>query len=588
MSINNGNGKRGNISTSLLTSTQSLEKAPTTSIPKQTTSRNNVKFKQPVILKQSRFWSRSILWVLMGVVTSTVIWANFTKIEEAVSAQGKLEPTGTVKEVQAPINGVVKEIHIKDGNSVKAGQTLLTLDPTTALSQLKSLKQIRASLIQENKFYYSLLRSEPISDSSVKIPATMLNLAKSRSTIAAENRLYRTQLNGSPNSTNNLSSEEQQRLQARLAELNSRLANIRLQAQQAQQKSRQNQLQLANAITTLPITQQTLVLNQKKLVVNQQGLGLDQEKLRLDYSNLKISEDIAKNLEDITKEGAYPRLQLHKQQQEVIQQKQNVFTQQQQILQQKQQILQQQQQVLEQRSSVINLESQAKQFIEEEKRLQLEIAGAQAQLINSAAVSKEDLLAKITSNEKNIAEIDTQITKAIIDNEKRIAENDSQISQTQMNLKYQEIKAPTNGIIFELKANTRGFVVTNSDTIVKIVPADALISKVYITNKDIGFVKEGMTVDVRIDSFPFSEFGDIKGKLVWIGSDALPPDQIYPFYRFPAKVQLETQQLQVNGRKVLLQSGMSVSTNIKIRERTVMSIFTDMFNNSVESLKTVR
>ena len=119
-------------------------------------------------------------------------------------------------------------------------------------------------------------------------------------------------------------------------------------------------------------------------------------------------------------------------------------------------------------------------------------------------------------------------------------------------------------------------------------PDDALLASVYITNKDIGFVKEGMTVDVRIDSFPFSEFGDIKGKLVWIGSDALPPDQIYQYYRFPAKVRLSRQSLLINGRKVPLQSGMGVSTNIKLRERTVMSIFTDMFSSSVESLKTVR
>ena len=129
---------------------------------------------------------------------------------------------------------------------------------------------------------------------------------------------------------------------------------------------------------------------------------------------------------------------------------------------------------------------------------------------------------------------------------------------------------------------------TSSEPILKVVPDDALIAKVYITNKDIGFVKEGMIVDVRVDSFPFSEFGDVKGKLVWIGSDALPPDQIYPFYRFPAKVRLKRQSISINGRNVLLQSGMSVSGNIKLRERTVMSIFTDMFSSSVESLKFVR
>jgi len=139
-----------------------------------------------------------------------------------------------------------------------------------------------------------------------------------------------------------------------------------------------------------------------------------------------------------------------------------------------------------------------------------------------------------------------------------------------------------------LQAHTPGFVANASQPILKIVLDDALTAKVFITNRDIGFVKEGMNVDVRIDSFPFSEFGDVKGKLVWIGGDALPLDQIHPFYRFPAKVQLERQSLLVNGRAVPLQSGMSVSANIKVRSRTVMSIFTDLFAKSVESLKTVR
>ncbi len=40
----------------------------------------------------------------------------------------------------------------------------------------------------------------------------------------------------------------------------------------------------------------------------------------------------------------------------------------------------------------------------------------------------------------------------------------------------------------------------------------------------------------------FSEFGNIKGKLVSIGSDALLPDQIYSFYRFPTKIELSSQQ----------------------------------------------
>nr|WP_232826334.1 HlyD family secretion protein [Cyanothece sp. BG0011] len=110
-----------------------------------------------------------------------------------------------------------------------------------------------------------------------------------------------------------------------------------------------------------------------------------------------------------------------------------------------------------------------------------------------------------------------------------------------------------------------------------------------ITNQDIGFVRVGQKVDVRIDSFPFSEFGDIKGEVMSIGSDALEPDEIYQFYRFPAKVELDQQYLATADREIPLQSGMSVTANIKVREnRTVLSLITELFNKKVESLKQVR
>jgi HlyD family secretion protein len=80
----------------------------------------------------------------------------------------------------------------------------------------------------------------------------------------------------------------------------------------------------------------------------------------------------------------------------------------------------------------------------------------------------------------------------------------------------------------------------------------------------------------------------VKGKLIWIGSDALPPDQANPVYRFPTKVQIEKQSLNVNRREIRLQSGMSLAANIKIRDRTVISLFTDFFVKNTESLKFVR
>ena len=73
----------------------------------------------------------------------------------------------------------------------------------------------------------------------------------------------------------------------------------------------------------------------------------------------------------------------------------------------------------------------------------------------------------------------------VLENKKQIAEVDSQISQAELNFKYQELRAPVAGTVFDLKAKNAGFVSESSQTLVKIVPDDNLIAEVFIPNKDI-------------------------------------------------------------------------------------------------------
>lgn len=480
-------------------------------------------FDSPAILEQSDIWSRSILWGLMGVTTVAVVWASVAHIEEAIPATGKLEPTGTVKVVQAPLGGVVKAIYVEDGQRVKKGARLLELDPTAAKSQLASLQKIRTSLRQENQFYTTVMHGATSSASTAtalidrKLSPELISLTKSRATLNAENQLFRAQLSGVAPGIN-LNPEQLERLQSNTAELDSRVAAAKLEAEQLTKQLSQTTIKLASTKETLKM-------------------------------NLGILHDII----PLAKDGAISRIQLLKQQQEVQ-----------------------------------NNSSEIEQLTQEVSRIKLAINQAISKEQNTIALSHKEWLNQMADNNKRIAEIDSQLTKAIVENNKRLAEIDSQISQSNLSLRYEELVAPSNGTVFDLQAHTPGFVANASQAILKIVPDDALTARVFITNKDIGFVKEGMDVDVRIDSFPFSEFGDVKGKLIEIGSDALPPDQIHPYYRFPAKVTLSRQSLLINGRTVTLQSGMSVNANIKVRKRTVMSIFTDLFSKSVESLKFVR
>jgi HlyD family secretion protein len=68
----------------------------------------------------------------------------------------------------------------------------------------------------------------------------------------------------------------------------------------------------------------------------------------------------------------------------------------------------------------------------------------------------------------------------------------------------------------------------------------------------------------------------------------LPPTETKGFYSFPAKISLEKQNLSIRGKDVTLQSGMSVSANIKIRKRRVINIFLDNLLGPIEKMKEVR
>lgn len=478
-------------------------------------------FDRPVLLQQSPIWSRVLIWGIVGSAAAIVAWACLFKFDEAIPATGQLEPVGAVKEVQSPVTGVVKSILVKDGQRVKKGDVLLSLDPKGAQSEADSLRRIKASLLAENAFYRQQMQPSltpsilPISTSIIS--PQMLALAESRRALVTETQLYRAQVTGNTEGVA-LTPEQQMRLKSSLREESSRASAARLETEQLQKQLQQVLIQQESANKSLAANQG--LLNNIAPVVESGGLAKVEQ--------LKQEEAVQKSQAEVD------RLQ------------------------------------------------------QEYGRLKLAISQANERLANTQSVSTRDVLGTIAANEKQIAQIDSQFAKVLIENDKQIADIDNKLNQASMTLDYQKLVAPTNGVVFDLKPKAPGFVTNTTEPILKIVPAEGLVAKVFITNRDIGFVRPGMDVDVRVDSFPFSEFGDIKGKLTWIGSDALPPTEVRNYYSFPATVKLKTQTLSTQQRRLALQSGMSLSVNIKTRQRTVMSIFTDLFTGEMENLKHLR
>ena len=163
-------------------------------------------------------------------------------------------------------------------------------------------------------------------------------------------------------------------------------------------------------------------------------------------------------------------------------------------------------------------------------------------------------------------------------------------TEAEVTLKYQALRSPVNGVVFDLKPRSTGYAAQGTETVMKIVPFDKLQANVEVPSRDIGFVRVGMPADISIDSFPATDFGVLEGTVQSVGSDALPPDQQKQRdeYRYPTTIMLSSQQLKIkSGKNLPLQVGMSLTANIKLRKVTYLQLLLGNFQDKADSLREI-
>ena len=262
---------------------------------------------EEVALRQSRFWARSITWTLIGVAGFGIGWLALAKTEEIVTAPGKLEPVGVVKDIQMPVGGVVEKVLVKEGQRVSKGQVLLRLDTEATLDRRRSTEK------------------------------------------------------------------------------------------------------------TIIYKEQQLALKRDELLRYLQVNDTEQRKLS---QNLALEQDIMSRLELLNKQGAVQELQY-----------------------------------LSQRNKVQDV-------------------------IGQLAQTRADRLRQESILQQGIRQIEGEL-----------ADLRSKLIELNVNIRYQEIRAPEAGVVFELKPKTRGFVAQTSEPVMKVVPFDRLEARVEVPSRSIGFVQ---------------------------------------------------------------------------------------------------
>lgn len=419
---------------------------------------------------------RAIAVSIIAFFCLALAWACLGHVDIIASAQGKIIPSGNVKLIQPFETGVIRAIHVRDGQRVKAGELLIELDPTMTTAELNRLRsdlvaaqldvaRLRAALIEDGAPLDAFKAPEGASPAQVETQKRFL---------ASQDGEYRAKVEM-------MKRQEAQKLAER-ATIGAAIDKLE---------------------ATIPVAQE-----------------------RFDVRKTLFNKEIGAKL-------AYlDALQL---------------------------LLEQQKDLALQRSRY------------QEASAALE--ALRESIVQMLAEYRRSRFGELTEAERKVAGLEHDLVRA------------------EQRTKLQALTAPINGTVQQLVVHTIGGVVTAGQVLLVLVPADSQLEiEATIANRDIGFVQSGDTAEIKVDTFNFTRYGLLNGKVLSISQDAVPrekrgdrtaeklkgaeagssePQDMELGYI--ARLSIDRQQMQIGDKQVNLAPGMAVTVEIRTGSRSIIS-----------------
>ena len=420
---------------------------------------------------------RTIAGTLIAFFVIALLWACFGSVDIVATAQGKIVPTGRVKVIQPFETGVVREIHVQDGQQVKAGDVLIEIDSTISEAERDRLqKEYMTAALDAARLKASLSTADdPTTDFIAPDNAPPEQVALQKSLLVSQVAEIRAKLSG---------------LDRQIAQYEGNLAAV--------------QSTIAKITDALPYL-----------------------------------EKRAKARDYLAKKGIGSKLDASTAKQDLVEHQQE---------------LQVQQGRLEEASA--------------------QVASLRDQRAQAEAEYKHKNLDDLTQAGQKASSLHEQLIEA---SEK---------------YRLQTLKAPVDGTVQQLAVHTRGGVVTPAQSLLVVVPADSHLEiEAMVPNRDIGFVHEGQEVAIKVDTFNYTRYGLLHGKVISVSSDSItrdvPADQTTNKHQpgsgddssepkgqemvYAARVSLDQTRMQIDDRIVNLEPGMAVTVEIKTGSRRIIS-----------------
>ncbi|MBZ0095189.1 MAG: HlyD family type I secretion periplasmic adaptor subunit [Sulfuricella sp.] len=405
---------------------------------------------------------RAVLTALLILLVALILWAMLGKLDIVAVAEGRLVPQSYLKIVQPSESGIVKEIRVKEGEEVKAGQVLMRMDTLITDADAKSL--------------------------DMEYRRKRLTLRR----IDAElgNRPFRAEAGDPPPL-------------AREIEAQYRANRAALEAALAEERSR--------------------------LIKSKHDLS-SAEQVRIKLTEvLPHYRNQDKAFEKLARDGF---------------------------------------------AGTIMASDKKRERIEKEQELK-----TQDFLIESTRAS-------IQQSEKKLAQIDSDYRRQLYvernENQGAADKLAQEVAKQAHKQELLELKASQAAIVKDLATHTVGTVVQPGTVLLTLVPKEeTLRAEVWVSNEDIGFVRKGLAVKLKLAAFPFQKYGMVEGTVEHVSADSADnntsnsPGQTdktgkTPTLVYKALVTLKAMHLEMDGERFPLGAGMQASAEILLGRRTVM------------------
>lgn len=153
-----------------------------------------------------------------------------------------------------------------------------------------------------------------------------------------------------------------------------------------------------------------------------------------------------------------------------------------------------------------------------------------------------------------------------LEQQNRIARLQSELGTAERMLQNSTITAPVSGVITTLSVRSGREVLQPGQTVATIAPTDVpLVVEAQLPNKDIAFMKDGLTAKLKFDAFPYQDYGIVEGTVIDISPDAQVSKESGSLYKITIALTGSSK------RELPLRTGLVVTAEIITERRSVLS-----------------